>query len=336
LEVLKSYVWDVHIADEVHRIKNKDSKRSKAMKQIPSSRHIGLTGTPILNKPNDLWSILEWLDKRYSGRSYWNFVERFCQIEESFFGNQIVGLTKNEANVARLKQLMDLVSVSNPDLDLTPGKDFYDIKIPFTSPQKTMYKKVQKLILDELPENLTIANGMAKSIRLRQLCSNPDLFDVGPNLKFEWIADQLEDNPDIKMVIYSWFAETIKALNKFLLDKNIGVATIYGAIKDRQTEKKKFIEDPECRVMTGTISAVGEGTDGLQHSCSMVVFIDRDWSPKINEQAEDRVNRMGQNKKVGVYYLVCSGSIEEKIGRINIKKAEDIWKVLGVDKNEDT
>ena len=106
LTKLKGFKWDVIICDEAHRIKNHKSKRTMAVKSIPSTYRWALTGTPILNKPDDLWSLLHFLDQQYSGNSYWNFVNYFCEIEEGFWGRKILGLTDDPAKVAVLNHML--------------------------------------------------------------------------------------------------------------------------------------------------------------------------------------------------------------------------------------
>ena len=91
--------------------------------------------------------------------------------------------------------------------------------------------------------------------------------------------------------------------------------------------KEAFVKG-RGRVLVGTIGAMGQGYDGLQEVSHTVVFIDRDWSPEICKQAEDRLHRMGQTKPVNVYYLECTGSFDQHVGRINLNKADDIREAL--------
>ena len=81
-------------------------------------------------------------------------------------------------------------------------------------------------------------------------------------------------------------------------------------------------------VIAGTIGAMGQGYDGLQQVSHTMVFIDRDWSPEILKQAEDRLHRMGQEHLVNIYYLECTGSFDQHVGRINRTKADDIRSAL--------
>ena len=84
----------------------------------------------------------------------------------------------------------------------------------------------------------------------------------------------------------------------------------------------------DCRVLIGTIGALGTGTDGLQYVCSNVVFLDRDWTPGLNQQAEDRVNRSGAKGMTNVWILSMEKSIDSYVEGIQSKKAQDIEEVF--------
>ena len=100
--------------------------------------------------------------------------------------------------------------------------------------------------------------------------------------------------------------------------------------KERLKAKEQFVQhSAACRVLIGTIGAMGTGVDELQYVCSNVVFLDRDWTPGINEQAEDRVNRSGaKNGMTNIWILNAEKSIDEHVEDIQGKKAEDIEEVF--------
>jgi SWI/SNF-related matrix-associated actin-dependent regulator 1 of chromatin subfamily A len=330
LNKFRQFSWHVLIADEAHRIKNPKSKRTRALKAIPAVRRYALTGTPILNKPDDLWSILHFLDWRYSGISYWNFVNYFCEVEDGFWGRKIKGLTKIPSRVETLQKLLDVISVYNT-LNVAQGKTIETVRLEMTASQRKLYKDMKNLVLEELPENAQIANGAVKTIRVVQATSWPGLFlgEAEPGPKFEWIASMCEDNPDEKFVVFTRFEKSASALGEFLQTRGISSVQLTGKLKDadKEANKKQFIEG-DARVLIGTIGAMGQGTDGLQYASHTAIFIDRDWSPEIMKQCEDRLNRRGQKYKVNIYILECEKSFDQYVGKVNQHKADDIREAL--------
>lgn len=328
LSSLRNYRRDAVIYDEIHLMKNKDAKRTIAAKQIPARYHMGLTGTPILKQPDDLWSILNAVDWHYSGKSYWNFVKYFCNIVDGFFGREIKGVTKNASRLAILKQILELVSIRNEQIEVAYGKKCFDIKLPMEESQMALYKKIKKLTLDELPENCTIANGAVLALRLQQTTSWPGLFEFpDPGAKFSWIENFCK-NTDEQVVIFTKFAKTAYALRSYLATKKLSSVLYLGSQRPQENaySKEKFTSGA-TQILIGTIGAAGTGLDGLQ--CARLgIMIEKDWSPEINQQCEDRLHRRGQGLPVFWYYLECEKSFDQHVGKINLSKSEAIRAVL--------
>lgn len=337
LTKFRAFTWQFLILDEAHKIKNRAAKQTIAVKSIPSVHRVALTGTPILRYVDDLWSILNFLEPRYSCKSYHTFVDYFCKRQRTPWGDKIVGLTDNQKRVSLLNRLLEEIGTRNSSVSVTEGKTHEIVKLPMSKAQRELYRREKQLLLDELPENCTIANGAVLTLRLMQTTSWPGLYlgekEWGP--KFEWILETLKNNPEERVVVFSVFEKTVSALVDYLESNNIPAVKITGKMKPRDNEisKLKFTSRNKnyARVLAGTIGAMGQGYDGLQKVSHTVVFIDRDWSPEIMKQAEDRVSRMGQTKLVNVYYLECRGSFDQHVGRINRNKADDIREALNDD-----
>jgi SNF2 family DNA or RNA helicase len=197
--------------------------------------------------------------------------------------------------------------------------------------QKKLYTMVRRLAIEELDQaGISIANAMVQIMKLQQLTTDPGSFEgyIEGNPKFDWITDLLEDNPELKICVFSKFKKAIIALQQKL--GNEICVTIHGDIsaKQREINKNRFIQEPSTRVIAGTIGAMSEGIDGLQKVCHTVVFIDCDWNPESNNQATARVFRQGQEYRVNVYILSCIGTIDKHIGKVARGKMEDIKELI--------
>lgn len=331
----KGCVWTYLILDEAHKIKNRKSRQTQAVKNLPASHRIALTGTPILRYVDDLWSILNFLDPSYACNSYYAFVEYYCKVQRTPWGDKIVGLTDDAAHIAVLNKLLSYISIRNSAVEVAHGKTREVVKLPMSKAQRDLYRKEKQLVLDELPEDLTIPNGAVLTLRLMQTTSWPGMYipdEAGP--KFEWILETCKNNPDESFVVFSVFEKTVSALMEYLSKNEVSVVKITGKNTAQQNEaSKELFTAKRAQVLVGTIGAMGQGYDGLQNVCRLMVFIDRDWSPEILNQAEDRLRRMGQQWPVTIYYLECQGSFDQHVGRINFNKAEDIREALN-DEND--
>lgn len=334
LSKFRRFRWDCLVLDEAHKIKNRTSKQTVAVKLIPCTRRIALTGTPILRYVDDLWSILNFLGEEYSGKSYWAFVDYFCEQEKTPWGNKVVGTTEDPYRQAVLKQLLSLFMIRR-EIEVACGKTQETVRLPMTKSQRDLYRKERQLLLDQLPENCTISNGAVLTMRLRQTTSWPGLFiEDEPGPKFEWILEQCENNPNEQFVVFTVFEQTASALSTWLFNKAVRAVSITGKKKAHENElSKAYFLKGKAQVLIGTIGAMGQGYDELQYVSRTVIFIDRDWSPEIMNQAEERLHRMGQKHLVRVYYLECQGSFDQSVGRINANKSEGIRRALENDDN---
>jgi SNF2 family DNA or RNA helicase len=335
---LQGVHWGALVLDESHRIKNRKTQVCKAVTALHARRKIFLTGTPLLNRVADLFSQLHALHASYVGKSYWRFVEAFTDVQTDFMGHQVVGeLTKNTQKRELLKWLISQVAVRNNELALTPGKRQTVVTVQMDKDQKKLYQATKKVLLRELPENLTVTCVLTHLLRLRQVTSSPEQFSPScSNAKLEWLVAQVEDNPSTKFVVFSCFTETLRWISKALGQRvRLYIGDMSAEARDSTIDA---FNDPaqNIQVLAGTIDALGTGVNGLQNSCNTVVFMDSAWNPGANAQAEDRLNRIGQTQAVHVYYLECDNTFDQHVASVNQSKSWDIDFLLDVIGREGT
>lgn len=323
--------WDCVVADEVHRVRNTDSQTSAAARRLRSKARIGLTGTPIMSRPDDLWGICLFIHPSYLGTSYWNFVNAYCKIEENFWGKKITGAVDDPVRKDILKKTLDIFWVRNPQNIFGQGFAQNDVILDMYPAQAKIYKDIRRLAIDELDKiGVNITNGMSQMMHLQRVTTIPGAFEgyKGGNIKFEWIKDLLTDNPELKICVFSKFRQAIVALQQYLgIDQCV---TIHGEVKniDRDKAIKDFTTKESIRTIAGTIGAMSEGIDGLQTVAHTVIFLDSAWNPEENNQAIARLARMGQNLRVNVYMLYCDGTVDQYAGKVALNKMETIKELI--------
>lgn len=343
-EWLRCRLWDMLILDEVQLVKNTKSKRHCAVRNIPSRYVQGLSGTPITRYVDDLYGVLRCICPESVGSSYWTFVKYFCKQRPGFHGMEIVGKTTNPERLRVLNALWEMVAVRNDVEDIgieLPSLVESLVTLDMEPKQADLYHKVKNLIIEELPEDCTVYNGMMQVQRLQQVTSCPKIFEGqswGP--KFEFIADWLTQEPDLKALIVSPYARHVRKLQEYLQSKKLESVTYTG--NESTVQRNKALEvfaSPSCRALCATIGAIGTGTDGLQKVCNTIIILDRSWGPEELKQSIARLHRIGQSQTVFVYYLECAKSADQRIGKKVMKKLSDIRELLdgddqGVDVND--
>jgi len=344
---LGEYEWLHVIADEAHKLKNRKAKQTKSMKRIRNVLYkSALTGTPIINRADELWSLLDWLyqgkkerikflgeDAEYILRSYWRFFDAFCDyvvIPPQMY-KKITG-TRNEK---ALQQLMSAFyirrtkKVALPDL---PDKQYTDIWVELDGKQKRAYDQMKKTLIawvgEHESEPIVAPIIIAQLTRLQQFAiSYADLetrtvntADNGPveeqvvrmtepSVKLDAFMEILEDAGDQQIVVFSQFTQAIELLCTRMDKANISYGKITGSVP--QKTRTRYIDEfqnGELQVMACNIRAGGVGID--LYSASTVVFLDRSWSPADNKQAEDRLHRSGQKNAVQVIDIMASNTVD--------------------------
>lgn len=330
--------WDLIVADEAHRIKNRKAKRTKALKKLRASRRIALTGTPFDKHPDEMWSILNWLaPKRWS--SYWRFYHTYLEYKETPWGKEIIGLRDNGRPLETDLQPWVLRRLKSDVLKELPPKQYQYIWTDLSPIQYEMYETLAKDFLAEYDGVFVDTSGiLSRLTKFRQVVVSPSLLneafpDESPRL--DAIAEYVSDIGE-PIVIFSNFVKSMHLLSdriKHIQPKR--KIWVYSG-STPQDERDRYIEQFQHRsnndgIFLATIGAAGVGI--TLHRASTVIFIDRDWSPSNNEQAEDRVHRMGNRGKnpINVVIFGVGGTVDAHVLKLLDQKRQTFAKVLASD-----
>lgn len=332
----KSYIneekFDLLICDEAHMIKNKGSIRGKVVAQI--SENIPkiwlLTGTPIANRPMDYYNLLK-VCKIPVADNFQHFAYRYCAAKS--FNKKLksgkvkrIWLTDGASNLEELHQKTKnyiLRRKKEDHLDLPPKivSPFYlDLE------NRKGYKEAfdDYLFWLELEgKKLGAGRQMVEMVVLRKFISQEKI-----PLTIDMVNNFLEQSEDKKIIIFTVFTESLKALKKEFGD----LAVCHnGEMSDKEKQKSidQFQTNPKVRVFIGNIISAGSAI--TLTAADTTIFHDIDFVPSNHQQAEDRNWRIGTTKTVNIYYLIFQNTIEEKIFETLEKKKGIISKTLGED-----
>jgi SNF2 family DNA or RNA helicase len=309
------------IVDEAHFLRNYQSKQSKAIFQLGknASKRLALTGTPAVNKGDDLYGILHFLyPSRFS--SYWGFVERYFKTWNTPWGQKEVSGYKRKEE---LQEILDLISVQRKRsevMQFIPPKQYQTIEVEMDAKQKKAYASMLNTFVVMGEDGETKADApsvLAQLTRLRQICLDPSLLDIeAPSAKESFILEWLEDNPNEQVIIFSNFSSYLKKLHG-----KIGGSLIVG---DTPKWKRQSVVDQfqagNCKIILANIQAAGVGL--TLDAASTVIFLDRAYTPSENAQAEDRIvpTTENSNQRCTIIDVVCKDSIDQKINDLLSKK----------------
>jgi SNF2 family DNA or RNA helicase len=315
-DYLMNREWDILILDEAHRIKNNNTKWTGNLKKIKAKTKHLMTGSGFVNRPDEIWSLFNFLDK-VNYRSYWAFRDEFCMIDNWSGYTTITGL--NPYKVDKFKRIRKGFGPRRtkpecfPDL-LEPIIE--DIEVDLNPIQRKMYNELISTLkmLDQKGEPIHSPNVLSQLQRTRQIAvATPDViadfFDEGdqkrvvkirlidPSSKLDALMEvldglQWDDEDKQQIVVFSNFNDPLELLQTRLNRANIGWVRLLQSDSD-QVRYQKWSTFPEkkAQVFLSTIKLGGESIDLT--SAQYVAFLDMDWAPANNDQAIARVWRPG-------------------------------------------
>ncbi len=337
-ELLSKIPFEIAIFDEIQLAKNHNSRIHAALQQVQARMRIGLTGTPIENHLRELKALFDLVLPTYmpSETDYRDFFIR--PIEKEFNDERRELLSRFVKPFVLRRKKEDVL------LDL-PEKIEEVSHCPLSQQQRHYYNEAiqrskQTVVANLQNESVPVSYIHLFSLlsQLKQICDHPALFlkDV-PNAanyhsgKWDLFVELLQEarQSGQKVVVFSQYLGMLDIIENYLNQEGIDFAGIRGATVKRGDEVRRFNHDPACEVFVASLQAAGVGIDLT--AASVVIHYDRWWNAAKENQATDRVHRIGQTRGVQVFKLVTRGTFEEKIDQLIQKKGRLMEEVIGID-----
>jgi hypothetical protein len=326
---LRRIHWDAVVFDEGQYLKNTTSQTTQSARALSASHKILLTGTPIENKLVDLWSLMHCVMPGALGTQ--------TTFRRDF---QDSGDTESRSRLARRVRPF-LLRRAKEDVALElPPKIEEDIRVAMEGEQDELYQAELKLARQNL---LHIESGgqldkerfnlLTSLLRLRQICCHPALVGLksktATGAKLEALMELLEPliEQGNKVLVFSQFVEMLHLIEDRIQALDCPVFKLTG-----KTENRGDLVDEFCREKNGAvflISLRAGGTGINLATASYVILFDPWWNPAVENQAIDRVHRIGQTKTVFAYRLLIRETVEDKIRQLQIRKSNLAKEVLG-------
>jgi SNF2 family DNA or RNA helicase len=307
------------VCDEAHKIKNPEAKQTEAIMGLNPKYSVFLTGTPVANRPEDCWTMTNFVCPAILGGNIYDFYEKFS-VRGGSSGREIIRYEHLDEVRYRLGRISMRRLRKDVMFDQTIRQSRYG---ELEGEQKRVYEEMRDLLYTELMNDrgemtaLKVRNKLVQSLRLTQICdgyvsnSPGDVTWIKDSWKLKELDEFIEEYLDDigKLVIWTRFVPMIKAISDRYAYK-YGATFIKGQMGEQATENMyKFQEDPDCRIMVSQIQT-SEGK-GFQPA-TFCIFMDKWWSPSLNKQAEDRIVGIKNPVPVTSISLVSQDTIDER------------------------
>jgi len=330
-DALKSVPFRSLIFDESHYAKNGKAKRTQALKKIAErvpkdGMILALTGTPVLNRPIELISQLEILDRINEFGGSWNFRQRYCKAHHNGYGWDFKGSSNAEELNELLRRTCYVRRNKQDVLTELPDKARYEIPIDLSGKGHQNYRMAEAGVLEYFAGDGRSANSaqqLGHIMNLKRLAGEGKV-----ETACEWI-DTFLDSTDRKLVVFAHHISVVDAIAE-----KYGNLRVAG--KDtqqvRQNAVDSFQNDPESRVIVLNMKAGGVGL--TLTAASDVLFVEQGWTPAEHDQAEDRCHRIGQDDNVSAWYLLANDTIDHDIYQLIADKRVVVDAVTEGDEEE--
>ncbi|MFC4992291.1 DEAD/DEAH box helicase [Rubritalea tangerina] len=325
--------------DESQYIKNTAAKTTKTANEIKANHRLCLSGTPMENHLGELWSTFNFLmpgllqNQKNFNTTFRHPIEKHGDTSRQTSLNRRVG-------PLMLRRTKDVVAKELPPKTIIPHF------VQLTDAQTNLYESV-RATMDKRVRDAIRQQGLNKShilildalLKLRQICCHPKLLkikaaqEVIDSAKLDYLTNLLNTliEEERKILLFSQFTTMLDLIESHLKKQNIPFVKITGSTKDRSTPVEQF-QSGTIPVFLISLKAGGTGLNLT--AADTVIHYDPWWNPAAENQATDRAYRIGQKKPVFVHKLICQGTIEEHIQKLQEKKAKLVESLLSQSTNK--
>lgn len=320
VRLLDKGVFNCIVVDEIHKCNSVSAQQTKALLKLENHVKYSylLTGTILMNKPDDLYTPLKITGAQES--NFTQFKQRY-NIYGGFGGWAVVGHKHLDELQAKLSSVSKRLKKEEVLKELPP-KTYKEEFIEMGAKQSKIYKDVLADIITNIDNISLSVDPLAQMIRLRQATADTSILSstVKESVKFDRALELINDIIDSgeSVIVFSNWETVISNFRAYLKKNKLESAVVTGKITDRESELKKFSTKDSCHVILGTVGALGTGY--TLNKASNVIFLDEPWTKAVKEQAEDRCHRIGQKNNVTIYTLICKDTIDERVHSIVKKK----------------
>jgi superfamily II DNA or RNA helicase len=318
-EILSARQWDTIVLDEAQNIKNADSRVARAAFRLQGRFRLTLTGTPVENRLDELWSQFHFTNPGLlGGRS--DFQERYARPMSEGDGRTGERLRQRIRPFMLRRLKRDVARELPPRTDVvmhcTLGereRELYDAILAAT----------RKEVIERVAEGGSVLAALEALLRLRQASCHSGLIPgqtASTSAKLELLMDLLDKvlAEDHKALVFSQWTSLLDKLEPLLQAQNIGFSRLDGSTRDRAGVVASFQRDAEPRIMLVSLKAGGTGLNLT--AADHVFLLDPWWNPAVEDQAADRAHRIGQERPVLVHRLVAENTVEERMLALQDKK----------------
>ena len=323
-ELLGGRPWQVAVLDEAQAIKNADSKRAQASQGLQAGFRLALSGTPVENDLDELWSLF-------------NFVNPGLLGSRDGFGKRFATPIERDRDASARQALRSLIRpfllrrTKAAVLSELPPRTEQTVQVEMGETERAFYEAMRQRALENIaaldaPTGKRKIHILAEITRLRRACCNPALIDPAagvPSGKLDAFLDLVDDlvRNRHRALVFSQFVGHLGLMRAAVDQRGIRYEYLDGSTPSAERERRvAAFQAGGAELFLISLRAGGTGLNLT--AADYVVHLDPWWNPAVEDQASDRAHRIGQERPVTIYRLIMQNSIEERIVRLHRDKRD--------------